>query len=169
MKPNKTGRETAIHLEVYSSIHTVIYPHMVTDPRTRDTMIQHDTAIHLYNAIQCIGDVRREIVSTNHPSPLRPRPRGAAAPRRRRRGMPLDRCAHSGLVRFCEIYLSVLHVSEPIDVVDWRIYGSRHRSGVSFRTQFAGCSAQFITKPSETARHHSPFGRCCLKGISKPY
>ena len=54
MKPNKTG-ETAIHLEVYSSIHTVYLPTRGHKASTRDTTIQHDTAIHLYNAIQCIG------------------------------------------------------------------------------------------------------------------
>ena len=54
MKPNKTG-ETAIHLEVYSSIHTVYLPTRGDIASMRDTAIQHDTAIHLYNAIQCIG------------------------------------------------------------------------------------------------------------------
>ena len=54
MKPNKTG-ETVIHLEVYSSIHTVYLPTRGDRASMRDTAIQHDTAIHLYNAIQCIG------------------------------------------------------------------------------------------------------------------
>ena len=46
MKPNKTG-ETVIHLEVYSSIHTVYLPTRGDRASMRDTAIQHDTAIHL--------------------------------------------------------------------------------------------------------------------------
>ena len=45
MKPNKTG-ETVIHLEVYSSIHTVYLPTRDDRASMRDTAIQHDTAIH---------------------------------------------------------------------------------------------------------------------------
>ena len=61
MKPNKTGRETAIHLEVYSSIHTVYLPthgHRASDARYNDTArysdtsIQRDTMYRMYH--QCI-------------------------------------------------------------------------------------------------------------------
>ena len=47
MKPNKTG-ETAIHLEVYSSIHTVYLPthgHRASDARYYDTALYSDTSI----------------------------------------------------------------------------------------------------------------------------
>ena len=66
MKPNKTG-ETAIHLEVYSSIHTVYLPTRGHKASTRDTTIQHDTAIHLYNAIQCIGCITTPQVADTCP------------------------------------------------------------------------------------------------------
>ena len=47
MKPN----ETAIHQMYRTSIQLYIFPHVVTEPQYRDTVIQRDTAIQRYNAI----------------------------------------------------------------------------------------------------------------------
>ena len=48
MKPN----ETAIHQMYRTSIQLYIFPHMVTEPQYRDTVIQRDTARYSDTAIQ---------------------------------------------------------------------------------------------------------------------
>ena len=59
MKPN----ETAIHQMYRTSIQLYIFPHVVTEPQYRDTVIQRDTAIQRYNAIH-----RYTCISYHHPS-----------------------------------------------------------------------------------------------------